>query len=429
MNRIVIVGGGAGGLELATKLGKSVGRNEKAQITLIDRNKTHLWKPLLHEVATGALDSDIDGVSYLAHGHHNGFTFKRGNLSAVDRENKTVTIDPIKDDAGNLVITQRTINYDILVLAIGSKANDFNTSGVAEHCLFLDSSEQALHLREIINNEFTRINAANSSSNSDETLDVAIVGGGATGVELSAELHNAVIELNNYGMSGLNSQKLNINLIESHTRLLAALPEKIATKAQEGLEAIGVNVRCNTRVTQAEADGFITGDGEKINAKIMVWAAGVKAPEFLKNIDGLETNRINQLVINGTLQTTMDQDIFAIGDCASFVQADNTTVPPTGQAAHQMAMHCYKNICKKLNYQRLDNFSYTNKGTLVSLSRFNTVGCVTKKSVVVKGQLAHTMYGSIYRMHQLALHGYMRTGFIMLASRLNKKIRPSLKLD
>lgn len=133
--------------------------------------------------------------------------------------------------------------------------------------------------------------------NGNGTVDIAIVGAGATGVELSAELHNAVKELRTYGFGDLDSSKLNVNLVEAGERILPALPPRISSAAHQELVKLGVNVRTATMVTQADKDGLTTKDGEKIPAQIMVWAAGIKAPDFIKDIAGLETNRINQLVV------------------------------------------------------------------------------------------------------------------------------------
>lgn len=129
LKKIVIVGGGAGGLELATQLGK-LGRGKKAKITLVDRNHSHLWKPLLHEVATGSLDEGVDALSYLAHARNHHFQFQLGSVVDINRENKTITLAELRDDKGELLVPERKLAYDTLVMALGSTSNDFNTPGV-----------------------------------------------------------------------------------------------------------------------------------------------------------------------------------------------------------------------------------------------------------------------------------------------------------
>ncbi|EJE4691565.1 NAD(P)/FAD-dependent oxidoreductase [Vibrio parahaemolyticus] len=428
MTRIIVVGGGAGGLELATKLGRTLGRKNRAQITLVDRKASHLWKPLLHEVATGSLDEGVDALSYRAHAKNHSFDFQMGSLQDIDRERKVIILSELKDEHGELLMPSRELEYDLLVMAIGSTSNDFNTPGVRENCIFLDSPEQAHRFRTEMNNEFLKLHAKNGNG----TVDIAIVGAGATGVELSAELHNAVKELRTYGFGDLDSSKLNVNLIEAGERILPALPPRISSAAHQELVKLGVNVRTATMVTKAEKDGLTTKDGEKIPAQVMVWAAGIKAPDFIKDIAGLETNRINQLVVKGTLQTTRDDDIFVIGDLAQCTQPDGSFVPPRAQAAHQMASQAFSNIVAKLNGRELKNYVYKDHGSLVSLSRFSTVGSLmgnlTKGSMMVEGRIARVVYISLYRMHLMALHGVFKTGLMMLVGRINRVLRPNLKL-
>ncbi|MEA9392002.1 NAD(P)/FAD-dependent oxidoreductase [Acerihabitans sp. TG2] len=429
LKKIVIVGGGAGGLELATRLGSSLGRGKKAEITLVDRNHSHLWKPLLHELAAGSLDEGVDAISYLAHARNHHFHFQLGSLTDINRQEKTLLLGEILDTQGERLVEARQLSYDILVMALGSVSNDFGTTGVKEHCIFLDSPTQAQRFHNEMLNLFLRFS---THASPDDRVNIAIVGGGATGVELSAELHNAVQELHSYGFKGLNSQALNVTLVEAGERILPVLPVRISTSAHQELSKMGVRVLTNTLVTRAEPGGLTTKDGEFIPAELMVWAAGIKAPDFLKDIGELETNRTNQLVVEPTLQTTRDPAIFAIGDCASCPQAAGGFVPPRAQAAHQMATKTYSNILALLKGQALKPYVYKDHGSLVSLSRFSTVGSLMgnlmRGSMMVEGRIARAAYISLYRMHQVALHGVMKTGLIILVGRINRVIRPHLKL-
>ena len=164
----------------------------------------------------------------------------------------------------------------------------------------------------------------------------------------------------------------------------------------------------------------------------MVWAAGIKVPDFMGNIAGLESNRINQLHVNEFLQTTRDANIFAIGDCAQFLNPDGSRVPPRAQSAHQMASACYTNIVALLNNKPLKAYKYTDYGSLVSLASYSTVGNLmgnlNSGSVFIEGRLARMVYVSLYRMHQIAIHGFVKTGLVMVGGRLNRWLRPRLKL-
>ena len=436
MTKIVVVGGGAGGLELATQLGRKLGRSGKAQITLVDRNRTHLWKPLLHEVAAGSLDAGIDALSYQSHARNHGFEFQLGSLTDIKREEKRIVLAPIHGEKGEVVLGEREVAYDYLVMAIGSVSNDFNTPGVRDNCIFLDSPDQAFRFHGLLMNRFLRFASDCKPGDADcqltDKVKIAIVGAGATGVELSAELYNAVEELAAYGYKNLSRDSLKVTVVEAGPRILPALPERISSAAHHELSQLGVDVRTATFVSEATPEGLKTKDGELIEADLMVWAAGIKAPDFMKEIGGLETNRINQLVVKPTLQSTRDEHIFVIGDCAACTLADGKQVPPRAQSAHQMADRALANILAMMQGKELKPYSYMDYGSLVSMSRFSTVGSLMgnlmRGSMMVEGRIARFVYVSLYRMHQVALHGYIKTGLMMLVGQINRILRPRLKL-
>ena len=311
------------------------------------------------------------------------------------------------------------------MLAIGSQSNDFGTKGVKENCFFLDGSEQAKMFQKRFLESVLKF-----SFNDDHDVKIAIVGGGATGIELSADLYNAAAHLNDYGFGKLKRTNINVTLIEAGPRLIPALTEKVSAAALSELTKTGVDVRLNTMVTEALEDGLITKDGEKIEADLMVWAAGVKAPEFTKEF-GFETNRLNQIEIKDTLQTTVDDSVYVIGDCAALIQ-DGKPIPPRAQAAHQMAKVCGKNIVAALEGKPLQAFKFNDKGSLLSFSHFGTVGNLmgnlTKGDMFIEGKIARMAYLSLYRMHQVALHGWVKTALILLVGQINRFLRPSMKL-
>lgn len=431
--QIVVVGGGAGGLELVTRLGGHLSRDD-FDIILVDRNSTHIWKPLLHEVAAGSLDANLDEVGYRGHAYRWGYRYFDGALEAIDREARQIIVAPIVDEDGSEVIGRHRIRYDYLVLAVGSVSNDFGTPGVREHCLSLDSRADADRFRRRLLNQCLRVSRAMvANPDADEYARVAIVGGGATGVELAAELYSAASALGFYGLEVFDEKRLQVTLIEAGPRILPALPDKLAQAATEELEALGVRVLTATQVTSATAEAIITKSGEVIPADLKVWAAGVKGAEFLKNIGGLETTRGNQLVVGPTLQTTLDERIFAIGDCAYYVpEGEGRPIPPRAQAAHQMATTAYHNIRAMIDGKPLRHFVYQDKGSLVSLARYTTVGSLMGNLVggrmAIEGRLARLVYTSLYRMHLLAIHGWMKGLSLLLVGHVNQVVRPKLKL-
>jgi NADH:ubiquinone reductase (H+-translocating) len=404
--QIVVVGGGAGGLELVRRLAAKLHR-KAYDVILIDRNRTHIWKPLLHEVAAGSLDANLDEVDYRSHGHQWGYGFFLGSLQTIDRVARQVVVAPILDEDGTEIIGYQRIRYDYLILCLGAVSNDFGTPGVREHCLFLEDREQADRFRQKLLNQCLRVARTMSvGPSASASVNVTIVGGGATGVELAAELFNAASALKSYGLEVFDETRLRVTLVEAGPRILPALPVSLAKAAHKQLETLGVKVLVNTAITEATATGMVTRTGEVIQADLKVWAAGVRAPEALKEIAGLETTHSNQLVVLPTLQTTLDDRIFAIGDCCYFMpNRSDRPVPPRAQAAHQMARTAYRNVLALLTNNPLETFVYRDRGSLVSLSRYSTIGSLMGNLVggrmAIEGRIARMVYLSLYRMHLL----------------------------
>src|SRR5881394_398613 len=354
LEQILIVGGGAGGLELATRLGNSLGKRGRAQIELIDKSRTHLWKPLLHEIAAGSMDLGVHELDYLAQSYWHHFRFRLGEMIDLNRERREVQVAPVVDEEGSEITPQRAFHYDTLVFAIGSLTNDFGTPGVKEHAIALETPSDAARFHRRLVNALMRAHAQ-SEPLRPEQLQVAIIGAGATGVELAAELHNTTRELVAYGLDRIDPDAdIKLNVIEAAERILPALPERLSDAASRLLQSKGVRVCTSARVAEVLPNGVRLASGQTVAAELVVWAAGVKAPDFLRDLDGLETNRANQLIVKQTLQTTRDENIFAIGDCAACPwPGKNANVPPRAQAAHQEASHLVRQIANRLAGKRL----------------------------------------------------------------------------
>jgi NADH dehydrogenase len=426
-HQIIIVGGGAAGLELATRLGCKLGRKGVADITLLDATTTHIWKPLLHEVAAGTLD-EAEQVDYLAQAYRNHFNFRLGRMEGLNRVKKEIYVAPTYNDSGEELIPKRIFNYDTLVMAVGSVSNTFNIKGVSENCLFLDSIRQAFKFQKLLLETYMKKYIGKDSTHA-RPLSIAIVGAGATGVELSAQLHEVTNVLATYGLKEPNNVKLTI--IEAATQLLPALPSKLAEATRRQLDKLGIDLKLGRRVVEITPNGISTHDGEFIQADLKVWAAGIKAPDWMKELDGLETNAINQLVVDATLKTS-DDAIFAIGDCAACAWTGHQkNVPPRAQAAHQQASTLYKSILNRLQGKPLVPYQYRDYGSLVSLGKFSTVGNLMGNligSVSIGGFIARVVYLSLYKMHQIAIHGYYRTALLTFSNLFRKSAYTKIKL-
>jgi NADH:ubiquinone reductase (H+-translocating) len=432
-HRTVVVGGGAGGLELVTRLGDALGRRGRADIALVEKARTHLWKPLLHEVAAGSMDVSRHELDYLAQAYWHSFRYRFGEMIGLDRARQLVHLAANFDDEGRLITPERSVGYDTLVIAIGSVSNDFGTPGVVEHAICLDTPEQAQRFNRRL------INACLLAHTQAEPirpgqLHVVIIGGGATGTELSAELHRTVRGVVAFGLDKIDPNKdIKITLIEAADRIVPMLPKRLSDSTARLLGELGVKVRTSARVTEVRQDGVQLADGEFIPSELVVWSAGVRGPDVLKHLDGLEVTPTNQLVVRPTLQTTRDDDIFALGDCAYLVeQGETQPVPPRAQAAHQQASFLLKQIQRRLNGQPIETFHYRDFGSLVSLGEFSTIGSlmgfVAGKGLLIEGYFARLMYRSLYKMHEAALHGPVKVVLDSIARAMTRRNEPHVKL-
>jgi NADH dehydrogenase len=406
MHKIVIVGGGAGGLELATKLGDTLGKKKQAEITLIDCTKTHVWKPLLHEIAAGSMNPDKHELEYMAQAHWHHFRFRLGRMDRLNRSKKEVSITSYIDEDGKEIIPRRSFKYDTLIISVGSTTNDFGIKGAAEHSIALDTQKQAEVFHQKLHHAILKAQTQKKAVQPGQ-LDVVIVGAGATGVELAAELHKATREMAAYGIDRINPDRdIKISIIEASPRLLPALPKKLSHSVELELRKLRVHLFMGESVTEVSAKGVKTHTKRFIPSSLVVWAAGVKAPDFLKKIDGLETNHINQLLVHTTLQA---------------------------QAAHQQASLLFKSMKLRVKGKmNLPQYIYKDYGSLVNMGEYSTVGNLMGSlmggSMFIEGFIARLMYQSLYKMHLMALHGFMSTALQTLARMITRRSEAQVKL-
>ncbi|WP_308199796.1 NAD(P)/FAD-dependent oxidoreductase [Shewanella psychromarinicola] len=428
MTNIVVVGGGAGGMELLGKIGKKLGKNGKANITLVDISAYHIWKPLLHELAVGSLDEGLNAVDYRAHASKNGYKFEQGALTGVDRSNRKIILASMKDKNGVEILPERYIDYDYLVLGIGAITNDFGIPGVREHCEFLDLTEQAMTMRQKILNRFLQ----HAKKPDQGYFDITIVGAGATGTEMAAEMHHVADTLSGYGYE-IAKDLLRINLIEASDRVMPSLKKECLYEAvDKQLRALGVNIMTNTIITEVTAEGMYTKEEWFIKSDMMIWAAGVKGPDILGTLD-LEVNTMNRLIVHANCQSTTDERIFSFGDCAACPQPDGSYTPPRGQTARQMALLVGDNLIRLLKDKdaKLKDYLYKDLGGFVNMSKFYTVGNMFSflgGGVAIKGCPARFVYASLYRRHILTIHGPIKGLLLLALNGVQSRLRPQLKL-
>lgn len=431
-SEIVIVGGGAGGLELACKLGRKLG---PSKVLLVDTRLYHIWKPSLHEVAAGTLDIHQEGLSYQMLAHDNGFTFVYGPMTALDTEARRITVGAVRAADGEDVLHERHINYNALVMAVGSTSNYFGVPGAREHTISLNATEDAERFRlRLLRLMAVAEQAREERPDAVAALDVVIIGGGATGVELAAELREASGVYATYGFSRLQVKRdVRITLLEGAPRILAPLPERVSASALKLLGERGIQVVTDCRVTQIDPDKVLDNAGNVYPANLVVWAAGIRAPEFLGTL-GLPTNKGGQIEVDAQLRVKGIPGVYALGDCAACIDESGKPVPPRAQAAHQQADYLLKQFLRIAAGKAFDEkpYRYRDYGSLVSLGKTtsvgNLMGSLRGTSWFVEGMIARFMYTSLHLMHHQAVLGSMRTGVLAIARFLIRRTTPLVKL-
>lgn len=426
LHRLVIVGGGVAGLDLATHLaGKTTG-DRSLSVTLIDRETAYVWKPMLHTIAAGTSTAGMQETVYASQALGNGFHYEYGEAVAINRHAQSVTLAPLSID-GEDIVPQRDIRYDTLVLAVGSRANDFGTVGVDEHCARIDGRSDAIAFNNRLRVELVKSVVAG------KPLTVAIVGGGATGVELAAELVEVATVAEQYGVAGAASH-LRVVLIESGQRLLGPFPEKVAVEAQARLEELGVVVYTGARVMAANAEDLLLEGHPPIRAALKVWAAGVKAPPLMDTLDDLERSCTGQLVVGPALAALGDGHIYALGDCASpRLPGRDAPVPTTAQAASQHARYLCRYLPGLIAGAPTPPASYHDFGSLVSLGGYDAYGTLGRfgffKDGFIRGRIAQFGHSMLYRSYQARLHGLWRGSLLWLVDMIGRRVRPRARLS
>lgn len=424
MHNIVIVGGGAGGLELVTKLSKLVDQKDNITVTLVDARLTHIWKPLLHEVASGSLNVAENEVSYLIHSHKYNYDYIYGSLVNIHKAEKSVDIE-ILSLSNPEVKCVRNIKYDTLILALGSGSNDFNVQGVSDHCYFLDSPEQAKIIHDKIFMSYLDIKQKLIPMDTD--YHVAIIGGGATGVELVSELIELKNKMAKTLFKELEQIKVKFTVIDASDRLLVNLSSEISKQIEKNLVEMSVNVLKKAQVTSIDAQKIYFADGTELSADLKIWTAGIKAPQVLEDLKDFEKDSIHRIKVYATLQTYTDPHIFALGDCAS-CQLD-ATQPPLGaraQVASQQADFLSTSLMDRIANKRLPMFKFKEKGSIVSLGQENAVGEVFNE-LNIYGKMARSTYDALYKIHQINIHGAQHTMKLSHRNIMTKNLLKNLK--
>jgi NADH:ubiquinone reductase (H+-translocating) len=424
----VVIGGGAAGLEFITRLARreSYGRS---RLVLVDRALGHIWKPRLHEIATAMQNQSSAESSFLAHASAHGYSFELGALQSIDLTAREVVLAPLQGPRAEELLPSRSLPYGRLVLALGSEENDFGTPGAREHCLFLNTPEQALSIRQELLARAFRV-----ARGVQDALSIIIVGGGATGVELAAEIRDAMDALWQHE-PGLDRNRVRLTVIEGADRLLSANPPEVSAYAAQSLARRHVHLALKSRVSRVDAQGVQLANGERIAADLKIWTAGIRGPRVFENIIGLPGTASGRLKVDGHLQCEGLPGVYAIGDCAEWVDpCTGRAAPYTAQVASAQARYLASAFLWGKEGYAPAPFRFRNAGAIVSLGDQGAAGNLTtrfgrhSRDQYIQGLSARGVYAALYRRHEFAVHGWRTAVARWMVDWLSRAYEPALKL-
>lgn len=424
----VVVGGGAAGLEFMARMAARAPRG-RSGLVLVDRALGHVWKPRLHEIATAMQNQSTAESSFLAHASAHGYRFEIGALQAIDVAARQIVLAPLQGPDGEVLLPARSIAYGRLVLAIGSEENDFGTPGAREHCLFLNTPEQALEIRQALLARAFRV-----ARGEQEGLSIVIVGGGATGVELAAEIRDAMDALWEHE-PGLDRARVRLTVVEGADRLLSANPPEVSAYAAASLTRRNVALALRSRVSSVDAQGVQLASGERIDAELRIWTAGIRGPRVFDTMAGLPLARSGRLQVDGQLQCIGLPDVHAIGDCAEWTDpATGRAAPYTAQVASAQARYLARAFRRQSDGNPPPPFRFESAGAIVSLGDRGAAGNLTtrfgrrSRDQYIQGLSARGVYAALYRRHEFIVHGWRTAAARWLVERLSRAYEPALKL-
>src|SRR5262245_11792655 len=352
--RVVIVGGGFGGLTAARAL---AGRG--VDLTVVDRRNHHLFQPLLYQVATAALNpSDIAAPIRML--------IARRGAKVLLAEARSV------DVAGRrLVLEDGELPYDYLVLATGATHSFFGHADWEQSSLGLKTVEDALEIRRRVLLAYERAEREQDPARRSALMTFAIVGGGPTGVELAGALAEIARRTLSHEFASIDPARARIVLLEGQPRVLSAYPERLSAKARRSLEELGVEVRVGAQVSAIDAEGLTAG-GERIPARTVLWAAGVQASPLARSL-GVPLDRAGRVNVSPDLSVPGHPEIFVIGDLAA-VQQNGKLVPGIAPAAMQGGRHVARTILGEIRKKPRRPFHYADKGSFAVIGRGSAVG-------------------------------------------------------
>lgn len=368
--RVIIIGGGFGGVEAARRL-----KDKEVEVLLIDRNNFHTFQPLMYQVATGTLAADAISfpIRKMFKSQQN-FRFRMAEVTEIDHAQRLV-----RTSVGDY-------DYDYLIVASGATSNFFGNKQVEKYSLPMKSIHEALNIRSYVLQNLEEAVLRKNYHDRERFLNFVVVGGGPTGVELSGAIAEIQLHMLKKDYPELSQNDMKVYLVEGTGKILSALSEKSSQDAERYLRDLGVNVLLDTQVTGYDGDTITFSNGESIPTKTVIWGAGVMG-QFPAGIHPEIIQRGNRIQTDGQCRVTGMENVYAIGDVAAMITPDTPRgLPGVAPAAQQQGAYVAKHILKTMDNQQSADFKYFDKGSMATIGRNRAV--VDMGRFHIKGFLA-----------------------------------------
>jgi NADH dehydrogenase len=393
--RVVIIGGGFGGLYTALTLHRKLGYHPDLEVTLLDRNNYFLFPPLLPSAATGVLEVRQVSFPFRRILETTRINFRKVNVQTIDRSQRLITGTVERESSDHtLKILKVDYKYDFLVLAPGARVNTYNLPGVEEFAFFMREMRDAIILRNRVIDLFERAASFDDREEQAKLLNFVVIGAGATGIEVATELHDLIhgVLLDRY--LEIDPAIPSVTIVQSGETVLPGWSRKLQKITQERISGLGIDTIFNTRVKEVQIDRVILTTNESLQAYTTIWCAGVTPAELVQNLD-LETDKSGRLLVDSNLRATVDKNIFILGDAASAIDPrSGKPFPPLAQVALQQGTYTGKSIARTLKGQPIGDFKYFDYGSLVSVGEH--FAAVEVMGITLSGFLGWFFWRTLY---------------------------------
>src|SRR5215471_21784179 len=392
--KVVIVGGGFGGLYAAVALDKALGHHRDLELTVVDKNNYFLFPPLLPSVSVGAIETRQVTYPFRRIFETTNIRFRNANVESIDPVSSTITAKFETDEIGGKSFLPAQLSYDYLILAPGSTINTFRTPGVDGSAFFMRELGDAVAVRNHVIDCFERAAASTSAGLQDELLRFVIIGGGPTGVEVATEIHDLIKNVLLARYPEIDPARPEVWLVQSGKQLLPGWHTRVVDITSRQISRLKIKILLDNRAVEVGPRHIVLKTGERVSTRTCIWCAGVKSSDLIAR-SGLPLDESGRIRLKPDLRVEGFENVFALGDAAFLVdERTGRPLPPLGQVAFQQGPHAARNLIRLLSGRETKPFRYFNFGSLVSVGEH--FAAVHLLGVKLSGFFAWLIWRTLY---------------------------------